>query len=151
MIHELKTWPQYFCRVADGSKTFEVRKNDRGFQQGDEVLLREWNPKTELTDAYTGWSEDVIGYTDAKPLRFKIGYVFPIDAERVVFSLLPNNTTDTLSGPLLKACEALDMLTKVGPPSQPCVGKDWAYVCLVDNCNLATKALAEINRELGIE
>jgi len=47
MKHELKIWPQYYCRVVDGSKTFEVRKNDRGFQPGDEVTLREWNPKTE--------------------------------------------------------------------------------------------------------
>lgn len=44
MKHELKIWPQYFSRVIDGSKTFEVRKNDRGFQPGDEVVLREYDP-----------------------------------------------------------------------------------------------------------
>lgn len=51
MKHELKTWPQYFQRVWDGVKTFEVRKNDRDFQVGDGVTLHEWNPETET---YTG-------------------------------------------------------------------------------------------------
>ena len=75
MTHELKIWPQYYCRVADGSKTFEVRNNDRGFQAGDKVALHEWCPKK---NAYQ--------FTD--PLVFKIGYVLAIDSERVVFSLL---------------------------------------------------------------
>lgn len=89
MIHELKIWPQYYCRVADGSKTFELRNNDRGFQVGDEVVLREYNPNTHLEDVGIGWREEVIGYTGSKSLRFKIGYVLPIDDKRVVFSLLP--------------------------------------------------------------
>lgn len=43
--HELKTWPLYFERVATGEKTFEVRKaDDRNFQAGDVLHLREWNP-----------------------------------------------------------------------------------------------------------
>lgn len=89
MKHELKIWPQYYCRVADGSKTFEVRKNDRGFQPGDEVVLHEWNPETEDVEHYGfGDVKEEIGYT-GKKLEFRIGYVLPIDAERVVFSLLP--------------------------------------------------------------
>jgi len=44
MLHELKTLPAYFERVADGSKTFEIRRNDRGFQAGDTLHLREYNP-----------------------------------------------------------------------------------------------------------
>lgn len=50
MIHELKTWPQYFERIADGSKTFEIRKNDRGFQQGDTLRLREYDPAGDHDD-----------------------------------------------------------------------------------------------------
>ena len=93
MKHELKIWPQYYTRVADGSKTLEVRKNDRGFQPGDEVVLREWNPLEELVEFVggpdAGWNCQVVGYTGSPTLRFRIGYVLPIDAERVVFSLLP--------------------------------------------------------------
>lgn len=81
MTHELKIWPQYYCRVADGSKTFEVRDNDPGFQPGDTVLLKEW--KLDYTE-YDGGR-----YTQANALVFKIGYVLPLDDKRVVFSLLP--------------------------------------------------------------
>jgi hypothetical protein len=92
MKHELKILPQYFCRVQDGSKTFEVRENDRGFQPGDDVVLREWDP-TEITHEdelpmgqVDEWTAPR-GYT-GKRLGFKIGYVLPIDATRVVFSLI---------------------------------------------------------------
>lgn len=44
MLHELKTWPDYFERVENGSKTFEIRRNDRGFQAGDTLRLREYDP-----------------------------------------------------------------------------------------------------------
>lgn len=89
MIHELKIYPQYYARVADGTKTFEIRNADRGFQFGDEVILREWDP-TEKHDpeAYFPRMPGPKGYTGSKDLKFKIGYVLPIDAERVIFSLL---------------------------------------------------------------
>lgn len=48
MHHELKIWPEFFSKVVRGTKKAEVRKNDRNFQQGDSVSLREWNPETKL-------------------------------------------------------------------------------------------------------
>lgn len=48
MIHELKILPEYFEAVTDGTKRFELRKDDRGFTVGDEIILKEWNG-TEYT------------------------------------------------------------------------------------------------------
>ena len=48
MIHELKILPEYFEAVAGGAKSFELRKDDRGFTAGDEIILKEWNG-TEYT------------------------------------------------------------------------------------------------------
>lgn len=42
-MHELKIYPKYFEAIIDGKKTFEIRKNDRGFQVGDRVVLKEWD------------------------------------------------------------------------------------------------------------
>lgn len=52
-VHELKSWPTYFKPVADRVKTYEVRRNDRGFKVGDRLWLREWDP-SEME--YTGES-----------------------------------------------------------------------------------------------
>jgi hypothetical protein len=45
-VHELKTVQPYFDRVWELTKLFEVRKNDRDFQSGDGVILREYSPET---------------------------------------------------------------------------------------------------------
>jgi Domain of unknown function (DUF3850) len=41
MIHELKTDPDVFVAVRDGEKTYEIRKDDRGFAVGDLLWLRQ--------------------------------------------------------------------------------------------------------------
>lgn len=43
MIHDLKCWPEFFQDVKDGTKTFELRKNDRNYQVRDILHLREWD------------------------------------------------------------------------------------------------------------
>lgn len=48
-VHDLKILPIYFNAIVDGSKTFEVCKNDRNFQVGDELYLREF-----IDGKYTG-------------------------------------------------------------------------------------------------
>lgn len=39
--HVLKTDPAVFQDVLDGKKTFEIRFNDRGYQVGDLIVLKE--------------------------------------------------------------------------------------------------------------
>lgn len=41
--HTLKVVAPYFEALVDGSKTFEVRKNDRAFQRGDSLTLWEFD------------------------------------------------------------------------------------------------------------
>lgn len=42
--HDLKSWPEFFEPCMDGSKNFEIRLNDRDYQAGDIVILREFIP-----------------------------------------------------------------------------------------------------------
>lgn len=47
--HELKCWPEPFQATWDKIKTFEIRReDDRRFEFGDQIILREWNPATGL-------------------------------------------------------------------------------------------------------
>lgn len=39
MIHQLKIEKRFYERIISGEKTFEIRKNDRDFQKGDELYL----------------------------------------------------------------------------------------------------------------
>lgn len=52
--HTLKTEQPYFQAVWDGAKPFEIRRNDRGFQPGDIVHLREGWKDSEGEFQYTG-------------------------------------------------------------------------------------------------
>ena len=52
MAHTLKVYPQYFKALWCGDKTFEIRLNDRNFQERDEILLQENIDGSH--DGYTG-------------------------------------------------------------------------------------------------
>lgn len=88
MKHELKIWPQNYARVADGSMTFQVRDNDREFQQGDSVTLKEWDPTPINAN-----SEAPKGFTESPNLEFKIGHVQVLGSRQVVFGLIPIKTS----------------------------------------------------------
>ena len=46
-LHRLKVLPTHFEGIVAGEKTFDVRLDDPGYQAGDHVLLREWDPDVE--------------------------------------------------------------------------------------------------------
>jgi hypothetical protein len=79
MKHEIKIWPVHFERVLDGTKTFEIRNNDRAYQMGDTVVLKEWieSDRLGMPPAYSG-----------REKHFKIGVVYPLDENMVVFALV---------------------------------------------------------------
>lgn len=60
MRHELRCHSKYFQAAWVGDKTFEIRLNDRDFNERDEVVLEEFDPET---DTYTGREiEGIIRY-----------------------------------------------------------------------------------------
>jgi len=52
MNHELKLLSKYFLDVADGKKSFELRKDDRDYKVGDTLKLKEWTGK-QFTGSYS--------------------------------------------------------------------------------------------------
>jgi RecJ-like exonuclease len=42
--HELKCWPKFYWAIQEGLKTFEYRKNDRGYDVDDDLLLQLFAP-----------------------------------------------------------------------------------------------------------
>lgn len=56
-MHELKCWPEHFGPVKDGSKLFEIRLDDRGYKNGDALLLMEWDPQEGKDDPDEGYTD----------------------------------------------------------------------------------------------
>lgn len=72
-----KIWPQFFDDVVSGKKKYELRLADFKVQEGDTLILEEWNPETEK---YTGRSvEKKVTYVG----KFKIGEI-PFWADKEV-------------------------------------------------------------------
>lgn len=72
--HKLKTWPSYFQRVWTGEKTFEVRLDDRGYQKGDGVVLREWDRTVECSCGH-GDHADICAKYSGRTITARIGHV----------------------------------------------------------------------------
>lgn len=45
--HYLKCWPEQYQAIVDNRKTFEYRRHDRKFKEGDRLFLLEFNPDKE--------------------------------------------------------------------------------------------------------
>ena len=66
--HKLKCWSQYWDALEAGEKNFEVRRDDRGFQKGDFLILQKYDNER---------GDYVRHYSDNKPheTRRKIKYI----------------------------------------------------------------------------
>lgn len=63
IVHELKVLPEFYAALDDGSKTFEVRKDDRPFEVGHHLRLREWSPERGFhNDIALDWQTREITY-----------------------------------------------------------------------------------------
>lgn len=71
-VHELKCWPDPYDAIADGSKPFEWRKNDRDFKVGDTLHLRRFQP---IGQFYTGeWMRVRVSYVLRNGFGLPDGY-----------------------------------------------------------------------------
>lgn len=80
-FHELKTWPDYYVHLLDGTKTFEYRRNDRDFRVGDVLYLREWEPL-----AWDGAAPTLGRYTGRSMCR-RVTYMLNTSQEFVIMAL----------------------------------------------------------------
>lgn len=86
--HKVKIWPEYFNAVEMRVKTYEIRKNDRGYEFGDYIVLQEWDQSCPVIFNQQNVTKgQPRGYT-GRELKFKIGYMLQIGGDTVVFSLL---------------------------------------------------------------
>ncbi len=94
MIHELKILPQYFEAVLSDNKPFEIRKNDRNFQVGDQAILKEYSQEC----SYTGRKvkcDIVYVMTDSEYVKEGFA-VLGIKKCDNIFVKLPCNVGDTV-------------------------------------------------------
>lgn len=66
--HELKTWPPYFQLVVEGIKRFEIRNDDRQFNVGDILCLKEFEPDRT-------WAAHPNGVFTGRHIDVKVDYV----------------------------------------------------------------------------
>lgn len=69
MLHELKTDSGVFQAVKRGEKTFEIRKDDRGFKLHDQLTLKE--TKHSGAEMYSGAPLEFTG----KELQVVVTYI----------------------------------------------------------------------------
>lgn len=118
--HELKCWPTYFDAVMTGKKTFEIRENDRDFEHGDMLLLREY--RASLDEVLERAQPEAGEFTGRTCLRricyitnFKqrpgivvMGLSGPTDADRDLYERLTfvaNNVSTVLDEEVERVCD----------------------------------------------
>ena len=60
--HEIKCHPHFFDALKRGDKNFEIRRNDRGYHNGDVLIIRKYDPSYGVIPG-------------EQPLHFKVTYL----------------------------------------------------------------------------
>jgi hypothetical protein len=74
--HELKIWPQFFKPVSEGRANFQLRKNDRDYQEGDLLRLREWKLPLTTDDGKGG--QTIEGHYTGREVLVKVTYIMRV-------------------------------------------------------------------------
>lgn len=75
-VHELKVVPQFWEGLAGATKTFEIRRNDRHFQVGDTLILREYDHSIGFVSEATVTAKvSYILHAEDFPAGLREGYV----------------------------------------------------------------------------
>ena len=83
VLTNIFTAPQNaFAAIKDGRKRFEWRRDDRGYEVGDVLLLREWDP---VTKDFVDVSGDFDAPFVANEMRVRVTYIL-----RGAFGIPPN-------------------------------------------------------------
>lgn len=92
--HTVKCWPVYFDAIERGDKNFDVRRDDRGYQKGDTIVLQRTRPDS-LHQVEYDYNMKV-----KKELRREITYIltggqFGIEPGYVVLALTSGKGSET--------------------------------------------------------
>lgn len=74
--HRLKCWPVSFFPIWNDIKTFDIRLDDRGFELGDRLILKEYDPdKKEYTGrVVVAWISFILSEAQFPQFGLKEGY-----------------------------------------------------------------------------
>lgn len=76
-VHRVKSWVPFFQAIKRGDKTHDLRKDDRGYNVGDQLVLSEYD---QTTGRYTGdrFIVDITFITDRRtPCAFSSAVLPP--------------------------------------------------------------------------
>lgn len=74
MEHRLKCWPKFFTDVRTGVKNFELRKDDRSYEDWDTLILEEFDPVTKKLTGHQLHRRIVKVYRGLEPFGLRKGY-----------------------------------------------------------------------------
>lgn len=100
MIHELKIHPDFFKAVISGKKTFEIRKNDRPFKEGDLLALNEYDGQYYTGNSCLVYIDYIMNDTDYVEKDMVVMAIKPCSVFRHTETFNPNKIGRDYSVPL---------------------------------------------------